>query len=294
MSSAAGRSSRPVRTRAVLLLALPLATAALSTACLRGVPGPGSGPVSEPVSGAGAAAEAAPAHPAIADAHSGAVPTLAPPPEVRTAPDPSFVVHRVKTTDPVVFITIDDGWVRQPQGQQLLLRQPVPATLFLANAAWRADRPYFQELARAGYPVADHTITHPVLPKLSAARQKAEICQAADDDEVEYGVRPVLFRPPYGATNPATLRAAADCGMTHVVLWSAAVNDGRVDIDGSPVLRPGDIVLMHFRATLYDDLTALMAKIAQAGLRPARLADYLTGPQRAPVVGAVVGRPPSP
>ncbi|MDQ6648659.1 MAG: polysaccharide deacetylase family protein [Actinomycetota bacterium] len=173
-------------------------------------------------------------------------------------------------------MTIDDGWVREPTGHDLLVREHPPVTLFLTNAAWRADRLYFRDLVQAGGVVADHTMTHPDLTKLSYARQKAEICQAAAGDEEEFGVRPTLFRPPFGAINAATLRAAADCGMGHVVLWSAAVNDGRVDVDGSPVLRPGDIVLMHFRTTFHQDLTALFDKMAQAGLKPARLEDYLS------------------
>jgi len=38
------------------------------------------------------------------------------------APESAFVVRRIATTDPVVFVTIDDGWVRDPAGRDLLVR----------------------------------------------------------------------------------------------------------------------------------------------------------------------------
>jgi len=257
-----------------------VACVGVATGCLRAAPDPATAPVVDVP---------------VAEFPAGSQSPGSPGPVGKrpVAPESAFVVRRIATTDPVVFVTIDDGWVRDPAGRDLLVRSGLPVTLFLTNAAWRADRPYFHDLVQTGATVQDHTFTHPVLPKLAYARQKAEICQAADDDAREYSARPVLFRPPYGATSAGTERAAAECGMAHVVLWSAAVNDGRVDVDGSAVLRPGDIVLMHFRTTLAGDLTALLDAIARAGLTPARLEDYLSQRSRPATGTGVASSPPA-
>jgi hypothetical protein len=59
------------------------------------------------------------------------------------------------------------------------------------------------------------------------------------------------------------------------VLWRASTNDGRLDTQGEP-LQAGDIILMHFRTDLRTNLEVALNTIHAAGLRPARLEDYLT------------------
>jgi len=51
------------------------------------------------------------------------------------------------------------------------------------------------------------------MPSLSYAEQVKEICGEADLQEQQFGRRPTLFRPPGGAYNTNTRRAAATCGM---------------------------------------------------------------------------------
>jgi peptidoglycan/xylan/chitin deacetylase (PgdA/CDA1 family) len=52
-------------------------------------------------------------------------------PKGRLAP----VIYRVATTQPVVFLTIDDGWVRDPQVINFIRDHQLPATVFLLTAA---------------------------------------------------------------------------------------------------------------------------------------------------------------
>lgn len=183
------------------------------------------------------------------------------------------VITRVETTDPVVFLTIDDGHTHSPEVRAALEEAGVPASLFLIDGPVDADAEFFRRLPDTV--VEAHTRTHPDLRMLSEEGQRAEICGNADLIERTFGRRPVLFRPPYGAYNEATMRAAAACGMRAIVLWEVSVNGADVGYRTVPQFRAGDILLMHFRSTFVTELRALADRADEAGLRFALLEDYL-------------------
>jgi peptidoglycan/xylan/chitin deacetylase (PgdA/CDA1 family) len=203
-----------------------------------------------------------------------------PPPPV---PDPvalpggplAPVISRVATTQPVVFLTIDDGWVRDPQVISFIRDRQLPVTVFLLSAAGRQDPGYFRALQAAGATIEDHTLTHPRLPTLGLAAQEHQICGAADDDARTYGARPSLMRPPYGLENRVTQAAAAACRMKAVVEWSAVVDGGRLTALGGH-LQPGYILILHFRPTLLTDLETAVNAIQAAGLTVGRLESYMS------------------
>ncbi len=204
------------------------------------------------------------------------------PPAPRPAPitmpagDAAGWYSSIPTTQPVAFITIDDGWIKVPSAAALLRAAHVPVTLFLEINAIESDVSYFRELQPAGAVIEAHTITHRRLKGASYAVQKHEICGSADRLGQLYGRRPVLFRPPFGDKDATTLRVVHDCGMRAAFFWKETTDKGIVRYQ-SPVHRvqAGDIVLMHFRPAFVDDFLAVLAAIAQAGLTPALLEDYI-------------------
>ena len=190
-----------------------------------------------------------------------------------STPGAAPVITRVETTDPVVFLTIDDGHTRSPEARAALEELGVPVSLFLLDGPVQADAEFFRRLPDAV--VESHTRTHADLTTLPEDAQRAEICGNADTLEGAFGRRPVLFRPPYGAYNEATTRAAAECGMAAIVLWEASVSGTDVGFRTTPQLRAGDIVLMHFRPSFVTELRVLADRAREAGLRFALLEDYL-------------------
>jgi peptidoglycan/xylan/chitin deacetylase (PgdA/CDA1 family) len=86
-----------------------------------------------------------------------------------------------------------------------------------------------------------------------------------------FGTVPTLFRPPYGEYNNDTLKAMQLLGFPIAVLWTHTPED----LANGAALRAGDIILLHFTTTLSQDLTLVLNKIAEAGLTPAYLSDYL-------------------
>jgi peptidoglycan/xylan/chitin deacetylase (PgdA/CDA1 family) len=183
------------------------------------------------------------------------------------------IVTRVETTDPVVFLTLDDGATRSPEAMAAFLELGIPASLFLVDGPVREDPEWFRQLPNTI--VEDHSQTHPNFRELSESAQQAEICGNADLVEQTYGRRPVLFRPPYGNYNAATQRAAAACGMRAVVIWQENVNNDVVGFREVQHFRPGDIVLMHFRPSFVQELHVIRDRVQAAGLRFALLQDYI-------------------
>ncbi|GIF05695.1 hypothetical protein Asi03nite_32330 [Actinoplanes siamensis] len=219
------------------------------------------------------------------------VPVFPPPPPVTTQvtlPEDGRAANftRIPTTDKVAFVTIDDGWEKDPRALQLLRAANVPVTLFLEVDAVKGDPKYFTALQSAGATIENHTISHPILTGLGYDAQKRQICGGADRLASYYGRRPTLFRPPGGNFNATTLRAVHDCGMLASFTWMESADKGKFRFQPpQKVVAPGDIILMHFRPAFVDDFLVVLNAIHKAGLTPARLEDYVPGAAATPAAG---------
>ncbi|SCF28277.1 polysaccharide deacetylase family protein [Micromonospora chokoriensis] len=210
------------------------------------------------------------------------VPTFpdAPPPQPVPLPPTTGSApfwHRLPTDQKVAFITIDDGGLARPSDvADFVWRARIPVTMFLNSPAAEEHPEYFRQIQVAGGVVENHTINHTSLAGRSYDYQKREICGAADRLEALFGKRATLFRPPFGEHDSTTLKAAHDCGAKAVVHWTETVHEGKVRYQTpEKVVRPGDVLLMHFRPALMDDLLAALKAIHRAGLTPALLEDYV-------------------
>ncbi|MFF9125963.1 polysaccharide deacetylase family protein [Streptomyces sp. NPDC014889] len=192
------------------------------------------------------------------------------------------VVDRVKTSDPVVFLTYDDGAEKDPRFVDMVRELRLPVSMFLTDSVVGPGYGHFAHLMSVGADLQNHTLDHPSLRGLPYAGQRAEICGQRDKIRSRFGVTPRLFRPPYGRYDTTTLRAAADCGVSTVVLWRAATTDTGLRFSrGRHELRPGDILLVASDdddldgPPLRDRTTRLLRTIQERGLTVARLQDYL-------------------
>ncbi|WP_239088435.1 polysaccharide deacetylase family protein [Planosporangium mesophilum] len=207
------------------------------------------------------------------------IPTFPPAPpaeKITLPPGPAAAwISRVPTSQKVAFITIDDGWTKQPDAIGLLQAAHVPVTLFLTTNAIRSDPGYFKQLEAAGAVIEAHTITHADLKGMSPSFQRHEICGSADQLGAIYGRRPVLFRPPFGDKDNTTLQVTHECGMKAAFFWKETVDKGVVRFQEGNAVQPGDILLMHFRPAFAEDFLAALQAIHDAGLTPALLEDYI-------------------
>ena len=194
-------------------------------------------------------------------------------PYVRGSVVPVAVDHRVRTADPVAFITIDDGVHKDPAGLRYVERNRLPVTAFVSAWTVKDRARYFQRLTRWGS-VQNHSATHASLAR-SRTDLDHEICYTQRKLARDFGERPWLLRPPYGVGGARleTQITARRCGIDQIVLWDAVVEKGRVTATGK--LRPGSVLLLHFTPDLERDLRAAVRAVREAGLRPADLGAYL-------------------
>lgn len=188
------------------------------------------------------------------------------------------VLSKVPTDDRVIFLTIDDGMVRDPRVPELIIEHRIPVAVFVNEGVFREDPDYFIRVASQGGSINSHTRSHTDLRKLGASAQRNEICGMRDVIGEKVLFPGHLFRAPYGVNNATTQQVAGSCGINAILYWHAALNNGQVQLQQGRTLQPGDIVLSHFRPDLYDNIIALSLKALAEGFTFAPIDAYLPLP----------------
>lgn len=161
-------------------------------------------------------------------------------------------IYNVKRDDKLVSISFDAAWGDE-QTESLLatLEKYGVKTTFFVVGEWVDKYPEtVKRIADAGHEVMNHSDTHPEMTKLSTYELGRELKTCSDKIEAVTGVRPVLFRPPYGDYNNAVVGGARDGGM-FTVQWNIDSLDWK-DLTPAqmmdrimPKLTPGSIILLH-------------------------------------------------
>jgi len=184
-----------------------------------------------------------------------------------------------------VALTFDDGpGPYTPGVLSVLERLHTHATFF---AIGKMERYFSSSTVRAledGDAIGDHTETHPMLAQLSAHDQYEELFEQIARVELLGGKRPVLFRPPYGSFNAATLRELKRLHLL-MVLWSTDTGDYKQPGVSAIVERalldvhPGAVILMHdgggVRSQTIAALPAIIEGLRARGLRPVTVPQLL-------------------
>jgi peptidoglycan/xylan/chitin deacetylase (PgdA/CDA1 family) len=247
------------------------------------------------------------ADPALAEPVS-AQPAGPQPAIVQPAPgqDPLVVRHGPRT-DRVVALTFDDGYgpARVRRIFQILVREKVPATFFVNGTYIKQAPDLWRRIAAAGYPIGNHSQLHRDMTTLTPEEIARDLGATRRAVEAATG-RPILpyFRPPYGAHNAASDRAAAAAGFPVVVMWDVTAGDSVRHAAVAGVVsravagRPGSIVLLHAGPSVTERaLPAIIARYRERGFRFVTVPELLGGqgtPGGVPVAGPPVGSPSSP
>lgn len=182
------------------------------------------------------------------------------------------VISRVRTKDKVVFITIDDGFSPTPQLAKIIRKYKVPITTFAMPRQVQRNWKWFKKQTNMTF--ENHTVNHRSMTPFRLRGQMKEICGANRQIENIVDTAPQYFRPPGGNWSEITQEAAAQCGLSHVVMWSVIAEKGILRMPKGR-LRRGDIILMHYIPSAAPTLELLLRQIKAQGLRPALLRDYL-------------------
>jgi peptidoglycan/xylan/chitin deacetylase (PgdA/CDA1 family) len=166
-----------------------------------------------------------------------------------------------------VALTFDDG--PGPVTDALLdvlARHGARATFFSVGVQVAGRELELARATREGHEIGVHGWVHEDHRDDPAARAAAA-ARTADLLTEACGVRPRLFRPPYGYTSPELEAAIAEHGL-RTVLWDV---DPRDWADPGPAavhertlaeLTPGAIVLLHERPGTVTALDTILAELA--------------------------------
>lgn len=133
---------------------------------------------------------------------------------------------------------------------EILEKEDVPATFFMVGS-WVEKYPEsVKKFHKAGHEIMNHSDTHPHIDKLSDVKIKEEIEKCNDKIEHVTGVRPILFRGPYGEYNNAVIEEATNQGM-FTVQWDVDSLDWK-NLSAQEItdrvtnrVKPGSIMLFH-------------------------------------------------
>ncbi len=161
-------------------------------------------------------------------------------------------IYSVERQEQVLSISFDASWGADKTIPilDILDKYNVKTTFFLVGG-WVDKYPdMLKEIVARGHEIGNHSDTHPHMSQQNEADIRTELHSMSDKVEKLTGVRPTLFRPPYGDYNDRVISVARAEGY-ECVQWSIDSLDwkdrGTADIIKQCTYRvaPGDIVLFH-------------------------------------------------
>ncbi len=184
-------------------------------------------------------------------------------------------IYSVERTDKSISISFDASWGGDQTMRilDLLDEYDAKATFFLVGI-W-VDK--YPELVKAiherGHEIGNHSDKHPHMTQISQEKMRQELAGMSDKLEALTGVRPTLFRPPYGDYNNQVITVARSEGY-EAVQWSVDSldwkNKGAQDLirRATTNIQPGDIILFHNDSKyILDALPSILSFYQEQGFQ---------------------------
>lgn len=164
---------------------------------------------------------------------------------------PIYCVQKPET-EKIVALSFDAAWGNEDTGQliEIMNKYNVKTTFFVVGG-WVDKFPEsVKQLSDAGHEIMNHSDTHPHMTQISVEKMKEEVENCDKKIEKITGVKPTLFRAPYGDYNNAVVGAMRDTGH-FTIQWDVDSLDWK-DLSASEIkdrvlkkVKPGSIVLFH-------------------------------------------------
>ena len=161
-------------------------------------------------------------------------------------------IYSVQRDNKCVCLTFDAAWGNEDTQAliDILNHYNIKATFFVVGN-WVDKYPEsVKALSDAGHEVMNHSNDHAHFAKLSKDEIKANVNACNDKIEEITGVRPVLFRAPYGEYDDNVIGTISAMGM-YTIQWDCDSLDWK-DLSADAITKrvlsgvsPGSIVLFH-------------------------------------------------
>ncbi|KKI90645.1 hypothetical protein WQ54_21695 [Bacillus sp. SA1-12] len=151
-----------------------------------------------------------------------------------------------------IALTFDDGPenIYTPQILDILRQKDVKATFFVVGKQAREYPEQLKQIYKEGHAIGNHTWDHPHLPDLSDQELKDTIQATSEEIKKITGVKPNLFRPPYGEFEDRQIALLNKQGYRSII-WTADTKDWS-GVSAEEIVsrvkkeaRPGVIILQH-------------------------------------------------
>lgn len=192
-------------------------------------------------------------------------------------------IYCVQRDSKMVSLTFDAAWGNEDT--QLLIdilgRYNIKATFFVVGD-WAKKYPEsVKALSDAGHEVMNHSNTHAHFSKLSSQQIVEDINACNDKIEAVTGVRPTLFRAPFGEYDDHVIKTLSSMGM-YTIQWDVDSLDWK-DLSAAEIksrvtsrVKAGSIVLFH-NAALHtpEALPGIIEWLIQNGYTAVKVSDLI-------------------
>lgn len=161
-------------------------------------------------------------------------------------------IYSVERDQKMIALSFDAAWGNEDTETliRILGKYNVKATFFVIGR-WAEKYPEsVKALSDAGHEVMNHSDDHAHFNTLSADEIVKNVNAASDRIETITGVRPTLFRPPYGEYDDHVIKAVRSMGV-EPIQWDVDSLDWK-DLSAQDIYKrvtskaaPGSIVLFH-------------------------------------------------
>ena len=191
-------------------------------------------------------------------------------------------IYCVNRDDNKISISFDAAWGGDKTLGilDLLDEYNIQTTFFLVDI-WTQKYPELvKEIVARGHEIGNHSTSHPQMSKLNETQIAKELNTQADNVLAIAGVRPVLFRPPYGDYNNRVITTARAQGFVPIQ-WSVDSLDwknrgAQEIINRATKVKSGDIVLFHNDSQyILDALPAELKYYAENGYSVVPISEIL-------------------
>jgi peptidoglycan/xylan/chitin deacetylase (PgdA/CDA1 family) len=197
----------------------------------------------------------------------------------------------VNVNGPYIAITFDDGPhpTNTPRLLNILAERNIKATFFVVGQLAKEYPQIIRRILAEGHEIANHTMTHPTLTRISDDRIRRELgdTHKAMVDIAGYHMR--LFRPPGGATNARLKEWFHNEYGYSTILWTVDPQDWKrpgVSVVTSRLVngaRPGAILLAHdLHAPTVDAMPGTLDQLLAKGFKFVTVSQLLNMESAAP------------
>ena len=137
-----------------------------------------------------------------------------------TASNRLLPIYSVEKTEKQIAISFDCAWGVDYTDKLLdcMAKNDVQCTFFAVEFWVKRYPEYAKKIVQAGHELGTHSRSHPYMSKLSKTQIQDELRTSSQAIASATGVKPLLFRPPYGDYNNTLIETATEEGL-YTIQW---------------------------------------------------------------------------